>query len=335
VAGDGFGVVQIGAGGAGMAHMRAVSAHPDCRLVAAADVAEPARSAAAAAFEVPVYADYRDMLDRHAKDASIAIVVVPHHIYPDAIEAVVDAGLHILKEKPFARSLQDADRMQTALRGHDRVFMTAGQRFFAPAYRAALERAADGSLGDIYLAQGRITYAWRPDGQGWGWRGDRALSGGTAILDAGWHLLEALHAFQGQPDRVYAVSGGMRASAGDWTTDDKGALTLEYPNGSVATAVACHVALPDQFEVLLHGTRGNLELTTARMVRYDRNAVVESQDWAGVDLFAAQLDHFLDCVRGAGKPAFGLDVSMDLQRVVDAAYRSAATRLPIELAPRT
>lgn len=323
-----FGIVQIGAGGAGTAHMRVVSADPRCRLVAVADPSEAACEAATAQFGVPAYADHRKMLEQHAEDAAIAIVVVPHDVYPQVIEDAARAGLHILKEKPFARNLADAQQMQSVLQRHGGVYLTSGQRLFGPAYQAALELLAAGALGDVYLAQGSILYSWNADGRNWGWRGDRERSGGTAILDAGWHLLEALHAVLGQPQSVYATTGGIRATAGEWTSDDKGALTLQYPTGAVATAVACHVALPNRFELLLHGTLGNLEVGTHRLVRYDRNEQVEVREWSRGDLMAAQLSHFLDCVAGVGKPACGLETSMDIQRVVEAAYRSAADNAP-------
>ena len=293
-----LGVLQIGAGGAGMAHLRVVENHPRCRLVAAADVSPQARQAAAAEFGVPTYADYRDLLDRHAGEAQIAQVVVPHHVYPEVIDALAATDLHILKEKPFARNLADARRMAGALRGRDRVYLTSGQRLLDPAYRQALEVVRKGELGDIYLAQGRILYAWNPDGQNWGWRGDRELSGGTAILDAGWHVLGALTACKGLPERVYAVIGAMRACPGDWTSDDKGVLTLEYADGSVATVVTSHVALPNRFELLLHGTLGNLEVDLSRLVRYDRLAGTDTREWPTGNHLATQLDHFLACIDG-------------------------------------
>jgi predicted dehydrogenase len=327
-----LGVVQIGAGAAGMAHLRVVGNHPRCRLIAAADVSPQARSAATAEFAVPTYADYRELLDRHAAEAQIAIVVVPHHIYPDVIDALAGTDLHILKEKPFARNLDDARRMAERLRDRGRVYMTSGQRLLDPAYRRALDLVRKGELGDIYLAEGRILYAWNPDGQNWGWRGDRDLSGGTAILDAGWHMLGALTACKGLPERVFATIGSMRACPGDWTSDDKGAMTLEYADGSIATVVSSHVALPDRFELLLHGTSGNLEVNLSRLVRYDRTAAAgAAEEWTRSNLLAEQLDHFLACVDGRETPESGLNESLDLQRIVEAAYRSAATRQPVDL----
>jgi predicted dehydrogenase len=326
-----LGVLQIGAGRAGTAHLRVVGAHPRCRLVAAADVSPAAREAAAAEFGVPAYADYRDMLERHAAEAQIALVVVPHHLYPQVIDTLAGTELHILKEKPFARDLDDARRMAAALRGRSRIYLTSGQRLLDPAYRAAVELVRKGELGDIYLAEGRILYAWHADGRDWGWRGRRELSGGTAILDAGWHMLGAITACKGVPERVYGTIGTMRACPGDWTSDDKGALTLEYADGSVATMVSSHVALPDRFELLLHGTQGNLEVDLSRLVRYDRTGATETKEWTGSNHLAEQFDHFLACIDGRETPECGVDESLDLQRVVEAAYRSAATRQPVDL----
>ncbi len=289
-----LGVLQIGAGGAGMAHLRVVESHPRCRLVAAADVSPQAREAAAAEFGVPAYADYRDLLDRHAGEAQIAQVVVPHHVYPEVIDALAATDLHILKEKPFARNLADARRMAGALRGRDRV----------------------------------SDPAWNPDGQNWGWRGTDFE---CSRRYAGSSRLGALTACKGLPERVYAVIGAMRACPGDWTSDDKGVLTLEYADGSVATVVTSHVALPNRFELLLHGTLGNLEVDLSRLARYDRLAGTDTREWPTGNHLATQLDHFLACIDGRETPESGLAESLDVQRIVDAAYRSASTRQPVDL----
>ncbi len=321
-----LGVLQIGAGGAGTGHLRAVAANPRCRLVAVADVAAEAREAASRDYGVPAYEDYHEMLRRHASEASLAIIVLPHHLYPEAVEAAAEAGLHILKEKPFARNLADARRMAAALHSRERVYMTAAQNAFSPAQQQARELIRSGAIGEIYLAVGTILYSWNPDGQNWRWRGRRALSGGTAILDAGWHILESVSAVMGRPQRVYATIGSMRACpGGDYDTDDKGVLGLEYAGGAIASVVTCHVALPRRFELLLHGTQGNLEVQPERLVRYDRRAVVRAYDLpAATDLRAVQLNHFLDCVLHGSQPHCGLERSLELQLIVEAAYRSAA-----------
>lgn len=326
VSGTALGVLQIGAGGAGVGHLRAVAADPRCRLVAVADVAAEAREAASRDYGVPAYEDYHEMLRRHAGEASIAIIVLPHHLYPEAVEAAAEAGLHILKEKPFARNLADARRLAAVLRGRGEVYMTAAQNAFSLAQQQARALVRSGAVGAVYLATGMILYSWNPDGQNWRWRGRRELSGGTAILDAGWHILESVSAMMGRPQRVHATTGAVQACpGGDYDTDDKGVLTLEYAAGAIAGVVTSHVALPRRFELFLHGTLGNLEVQPERLVHYDRRAVVRDDDLpAATDLRAAQLDHFLDCVLHGRQPHCGLERSLELQLIVEAAYRSAA-----------
>lgn len=130
---------------------------------------------------------------------------------------------------------------------------------------------------------------------------------------------------------MYATIGAMRASPGDWTSDDKGVLTLEYADGSVATVVTCHVALPDRFELLLHGTRGNLDVQLSALTRYDRSGTVDTEEWPERGLLDVQLEHTLACIDGTETPVSGLAESMDLQCIVEAAYRSAASHRPVDL----
>jgi predicted dehydrogenase len=332
----------------GAAHVRAVVANPRAELVAVCDVNEAAVAELVRQYGVSGHTDYEELLALDNLDA--VIVVLPHYLYPPVIVRAAERGLHILKEKPFARNLADARTMAAALSplappslppgsGGDGggaaspVFMVAAQRQFSAAYRRAGEIVAAGRVGDVYLVHGTILYSWNPDGRNWRWRGVLEQSGGIAIVDSGWHILEAVQQLKGAPEKVYCSIGRRRGAveAGvAYEVDDKGVLTLEYPDGAVGSIVTSYIALPNRFEILLHGTAGNLEVHPDRLILYDRRQVVEEFTApTGEDLIGAQLDHFLDAVLSGQPPACGLDEALLIQSVIEAAYRSAATGEPV------
>jgi predicted dehydrogenase len=139
-------VLQIDGGGAGAGHLRAVAAGVRWRLVAVAENAAEAREAASRDDGVPAYEDYHEMLRRYAGEASIAMMVLLHHLYPEAVEAGAEEDLHILTEKPFARNLADAGRVAAVLRGRGEVYMTAAQHAFSPAQQARLPLGGPGGV---------------------------------------------------------------------------------------------------------------------------------------------------------------------------------------------
>lgn len=320
-------VGQIGVGGMGRVHLSAVEKNARARLVAVCDVVPETAQKVGEQFQVPGYTDYRDLLQRDDLDA--LIVVLPHNLYPEVIEAAAAKGLHILKEKPFSRNLADAQRMVQAVENSGVKFMCAAQRQFSSTFQQAKAWIDAGLLGDIYMLEGTILYSWNLDPNQWRWRGRREQSGGIAIVDSGWHILEASYWMHGLPNRVFAATGTKQAVSGSYDIDDKAALVLEYPDGSIGSITTCFLALPNRFELLLHGTRGNIAVDLEQAQLYDRVKLIEEYKLEGeADAVAAQFDHFVDVVQEGVKPVSGIREAYQVASIIDAAYRSAAGGKP-------
>ena len=109
-------------------------------------------------------------LDPAAVDA--AVITLPHHLYPDVVNAALGRGIHVLKEKPFARDLEDARTMLAAAEKSSATLMVAGQGKYSAGYQRAKQIAAGGVLGQVFLARGVITYRWGGAvHDNWRWRG--------------------------------------------------------------------------------------------------------------------------------------------------------------------
>ncbi len=318
-------VALIGAGGIGRAQMAAITKHPESELVALCDANPAVMEVPEAPAGARRYTDYQDLLANEQPDA--AVVVLPHHLYAEVVPACLERGLHVLKEKPFARDLADAGRMRDAAHASGRLLLVAGQRKFGAPLRKAKEIVDSGSLGDVFLVSGTITYRWARALLGeWGWRGTRALSGGVALIDSGWHILEGLYWLKGRPSRVFASTGSKPAvPGGGYDVDDRAVVTFEYPDGATGTALACFVTLPNEYRIQVHGSRGSLDMRDSELVCYADGQEAERLKFEPENLLALQYAHFAECVLHGADPLLPVEDAYRIQEVIEAGYRSAAT----------
>ena len=321
----------VGVGGRGRALVNALAAHPHVDIVAVCDVDAAARASVAKQLDAASYDDFARMFDKERCDA--AMISLPHYLYPDAVCAALESGAHVLKEKPLARDLQDGLAMCEAAKNAGRILMVGGQSKFDPAFQKMKAIVDSGALGDIFLITGRITYRWTKalDNQ-WSWRGDKALSGGVAIIDSGWHPLDLMHWYKGLPERVHAATGKMKAAPGtDYDVDDKAVINLEYPDGSIGSLVACFVTLPGETRITLHGVKGSIDAQRSKLLYYERGELKEELQSKPADPTVAMVAHFVDCIETGREPTSCAQESLGVQRIIDAAYRSAEQRAAVDV----
>jgi len=322
-------VSLIGAGGMGAGHYSVIQSDPRAELVVACDtnaaVLEPI-----AATGVPTTTDWREALTVGEVDA--AIIILPHNLYPEVVNTALGRGIHVLKEKPFARDLDDARLMVAAAQQSEAVLMVAGQGKYSLGYQRAKQVVDSGCLGNVFLSRAIITYRWGGAiNNDWRWRGDRAQSGGTAIIDSGWHIIDLLTWLKGAlPETVYCTTGKGNAFPGEYDVDDRALLTLEYADGSIAGVVASFICLPNARQVFLHGTDASLDITDGCLKLHRGNETDAEVITFGAqpNLLQPQFEHFLHLIDTKASPVEGALEAYDVQRIIDAAYRSAESRVP-------
>jgi predicted dehydrogenase len=312
-------------------HVDALLQRQDVQLVAACDVAP--RALEGLPGYTRRYADWRELVADTTLDG--ASVILPHYLYPEVVGGLLRKGVHVLKEKPFARNLADAVAMCRAAKASDRQLVIAGQHKFKGSFVTAREHL--GELGGIFLTRANILYradAIAVDGV-WSWRGIRAQSGGVAIVDSGWHILEMLALTRGLPERVIAVNGTMRVSPGVFDVDEQAALILQYADGGIATVLASFVTTPGEIRMVFYGLKGSLDLDLeqdklAWCAGSERKDLVPAE---GLNPAVHMYDLFLESMR-TGKPSPGdWREAIGVQRIIEAAYRSVAQgSTPVELA---
>ena len=210
-----LGVAVIGAGMAGKAHMAAWKAAPSVfssdvpalRLVAVADLYEPLARECARRFGFERHCtDWREILED--EEIQVVSVVVANRLHREIVEALLEAGKHVLCEKPLSDSLEDAEAMaEAARRAEERgVLARIGFTFLrAPGVATLRELIDDGTLGRVLHLSGRYwtDYGASPQAPvSWRYRGG---PGSGALADVGSHLTYLLEFLAGP---VREVSGG-------------------------------------------------------------------------------------------------------------------------------
>ncbi len=319
-------VGAIGVGGMGRGHLLSVLAHKGVTVCAVCDVS-PAALEQVPPTNARKYADWRELLEKEELD--LVSVCLPHHLYAPVVTAALQRGLHVYKDKPFAKDLADARKLVAAAKRHKRRIFVGAQRKFSPSFMHAQKIVNDGRLGKVHFVRGAIHYYWgHVFTDTMRWRGVRAESGGIAIIDSGYHILDAVMAYHGAPQRVFASTGRLRAAKdGKYDIDDKAAIIMNYKDGSLGAITISFATVPNEFRVVLHGQEGTLDITPAAMNLYEGNKLVEQTtvDDSKVNTLEAQFAHCVNALQKGEPSLCDVDRALDVQRVIEAAYESDRT----------
>ncbi|MDW8300147.1 MAG: Gfo/Idh/MocA family oxidoreductase [Anaerolineae bacterium] len=198
--------------GVGATHAKGYLRSPHTRLVALCDADTERLTARAAEYDIPAelcFTDYRTMLAKAQLD--VVSVCLPNALHAEASIAALEAGAHVLCEKPLATTLEEALAMQRAAEANQRRLMVA----YNFRYRADIawirQLMLEGKLGKVYNV-----YAWWRREAGIppsGWFSQKQLSGGGALIDIGVHVLDMALWLLDFP-RVETVSGQVSSHFG-------------------------------------------------------------------------------------------------------------------------
>jgi UDP-N-acetyl-2-amino-2-deoxyglucuronate dehydrogenase len=243
----------VGVGVIGDWHVSLVKALPQCDLVAVCDLDEAKAKKSLAKYgleHVPVYADEKSMLDRHS-EIEIVHVCTPSGAHADPAVLAMEAGKHVIVEKPLEITLPKIDRMiETSIKRNVRL---AGifQNRWNPANRALFDAARNGRFGTITFAASYTpwyrTDQYYRDG---GWRGTWALDGGGAMMNQSVHSVDLIQWIAGPVKQVSAYASSLihpeievEDTLASAVVFDNGAFghisgsTAMYPGGAVRVEV--------------------------------------------------------------------------------------------------
>ena len=185
-----FKIGIIGCGGiANDKHMPALAKHPDVELTAFCDIIVERAEKAAKEYGVPgakVYTDYRKLLED--KEISVIHVLTPNASHYEISVSAMEAGKHVMCEKPMAASKADAQGMMDTAKKTGKLFSVGYQYRHMDVFATMKRYCETGALGDIYYAE---ACAIRRRGvPTWGVFTDKAQQGGGPLIDIATHALD-------------------------------------------------------------------------------------------------------------------------------------------------
>jgi predicted dehydrogenase len=302
-------------------HLPALAASPSVELVAVCDADDKAVARMEAEYRVPGYTDVVELLE--AADLDFVVVAVPHHAGRDVVLAAAAHGVHVLKEKPLATSLDEAREIAEACDAAGVELMVTLQRRFNPVY-TSFPQLYD-QIGEPFVFDASYTMAVDPAS---GWRGSTELAGGGCIIDMGYHIIDTLLWYFGMPDQVLAQTAAVARPELDYDAEDTAVLHLSYDSGMFGTVLLSRCIAPKTEVIRAVGTRGSVVLERGRIQRLDNDGTaVESlaRENAWPSAAAAQLDHFRRVLTGQRPNVSGAAAHLAHAAVVTAAYASAAS----------
>jgi 1,5-anhydro-D-fructose reductase (1,5-anhydro-D-mannitol-forming) len=307
-----FGI--IGLGFMGRTHFARLRQHPHARVVALCDSDERRRSgqwndkvgnlddvlADDAATTLDDIAPYSTIADLVADpDVDAVVVALPTRLHADATVAALEAGKHVLCEKPMGLRVGDCDRMIAATESAGRTLMVAQCIRFWPQYELIERMVRAGEIGRVRYANLRRLGS-RPTYSSDNWLMDAASSGG-ALLDLHVHDLDFVQHLLGVPDAIHA-----HGVIGQPDIIDLVTATWRYADGCYACIEggwAFTPPWPFEMAITVHGDRGTLEWALSRgpaIRHYNGSDNVREITCEG-DAYGREDDYFIECVR-TGQP---------------------------------
>jgi predicted dehydrogenase len=241
-------------------HLPAYEASGNLEVVAVADTCAARRDAAAKALpKARIYDDYRSLLAAEASKIDFVDISTPPYVHAEIALAALDAGLHVLCEKPLATRVEDARAILKKAERVKRVIMPSHNYKHAPVIKAVRKALDDGLIGKVHLVTldtFRNTHArgvseWRES-----WRREEKYSGGGIAMDHGAHTFYL--AFDWLRSYPTAITAKM-STLGKADTEDTFSTTITFPTGT-AIANLTWTAGIRKVIYTLHGDRGAIRV---------------------------------------------------------------------------
>ena len=271
-----MGIVGGGQGSfIGRVHVTAAVLDNRAALVAGAFSSDPARSKASAAdYDIDparAYASYQELFDRERalpadRRIDFVSIATPNHMHFPVAKAAVEAGFHVVCDKPLTLTLAEAEALAEVVKRSNVVFAVTHNYTGYPLVRQAREMALAGELGEIQAVRAEYIQGWlrtklESEGQKQAaWRTDPTKSGAAGCFgDIGTHAYNLGRWMTGLlPEKI---SANLKIFVPGRPLDDYGHAVIRYENGGLGTVTASQIShgRENDVRIQIDGTKASLE----------------------------------------------------------------------------
>jgi predicted dehydrogenase len=318
-------VLRVGIVGAGLIGQKRARAIRGAQLVAVADKDAVRARSLAAEHGAAAMSRWEDLVAR--RDVDAVIVSTSNDAIAGCSVAALEAGKHVLVEKPGGRNPEEAGLQLAVAARMNRILRVGCNHRFHPAFQQAKALLDQGAVGPLLYIRARYGHGGRV-GYDREWRADPAVSGGGELLDQGVHLVDLCRWLGGEFDLEY---GNMDTFFWDMPVEDNGVLLLRSPDR--ARRAFLHASCTEWknlFDFEIFGRDGKVqiwglgrsygveELRVYRMKPEMGPPHVEVTSFPGEDLsWQGEFDAFLGAIEGRATHAATM---ADAQKAVEIVY---------------
>jgi len=293
-------------------------------------------------YDIPESAvlDYKEY-DRLARmpEVQAVYIALPNSMHAEYTVRAARAGKHVLCEKPMANSVAECQQMIEACRKAGKKLMIAYRSQYESNDRALVKMIRDKKLGSL---KEFISVNSQNMGDPEHWRLKRKLAGGGALPDVGLYCINAARFLSGE--EPVEVMGNTWSTPGDARfreVEESCQFVLRFPSGFIASCSTSYASHKSQM-LRLNGSDAWAEMNPAYAyngIKLKVSRVVEGKEQTSElqsddkDQFAAELDHFAQCIQQDKDVHTPGEEGLQDQRIMEAIYESARTKRPVKLAP--
>jgi len=317
--------------GCGLIGRKRASALGEAKLVACADLQRERAEALAGTTPGAVAADdWKAAIERSGVE--IVVVATTNDALAEVARFAVEAGRHVIVEKPAARCVAELDTVIEAAERHNRLVRVGFNHRYHPALQKAHELVKAGTLGDLMFLRGRYGHGGRI-GYDKEWRANPALSGGGELIDQGVHLIDLSRWFLGD---FTSVTGFAHTYFWQMPVDDNAFLLLRTPREQAAFLHVSCTEWKNLFSLEVYGRNAKLHIEglggsygVERLAFYKmlpQMGPPETTIWEyprDDQSWALEFAEFLDDIRLGRTPAASLADARAALAIVEEVYRQS------------
>ena len=288
--------------------------------------------------DLDLYTDYDKMLKRD--DIQIIAVTTPHNLHTRMAIKSVEAGKHTVIEKPVSLSMDELKSLREAVRKSGVKTITGFVLHWNPLFEMLLPLLLDDTIGEIFYGEVDYMHGIGPWYKQFEWNVKKDL-GGSSLLTAGIHAMDALLLFKGQD--VVEVSSYSAKSAGEdfkeYEYDPSSVTILRFADGSIGKVLSSiDCKMPYIFHISLLGSKGSIRNNKVFSHKYPGQTgwveiptILPDSGDVTHHPFTGEIDHFVDCIQNDKQTVTDIEWTYKVHEVVFAADKSAEEGRPVKL----
>lgn len=335
-----LGVAILGTGDVSNGHIRAWKTHPETevRAILSRDRARAEAFVRAHGLEgCRAYTSLDELLKQDGLD--IVSICTPHHLHAEQGIAAAQSGRHVVVEKPVALNLEDLRKLDRAIREANVRSIVSFVLRWNPLFEMIRALLAKNTIGDLFYGEVDYLHGITPALPLYPWVRQRAY-GGSALLTAGCHAVDALRWFaQQEATEVFCYANTSPGNPLNYEYEPNSVALIQFAGGMMGkVATSIESVAPYTFPIALMGNQGTI-----------RNNRVFSRHWTGqtgwatiptilpdsgaVDHhpFVPQMAHFVECIRTGAESHCSVADTVKTHEICLAAGLSLEQRRPVRL----